>query len=470
MVFPRVTKSVRFCAAALASLAAGCAPRQAAIAPPVSSPPAFSTAGTEAAVDRWWQSFDDAALDAAVEQSLAGNLPLRATWFRLAQAEAAARRDGAGVYPTAGLSAGAGVVQTHKGNPATDGTSADLSLGAAASYEIDLWGRVGATADAAQLDARASAEDVRTAAITLSAQVATTWFRIAKQQGETAILRRQLQSNEEMLELVTLRFRQGQSKAEDVLRQRQIVEARRGEIARGEANRAVLENRFAVLLGQNPGTEIARPGEALPSLPALPSTGVPADLIQRRPDTRKAELEVLAADRRAAAALAERFPRVTISAGVTTSGEAVTDLFSNWVASLASNLALPLVDGGRRAAEVDRTRAATSASLNAYGAVVLTAVAEVEDALATEQRQQEYVNSLRQQLSLAAEVIERTRDNYLQGVTDYTRVLDAQQTYQALEITLLSAQLALIENRISLYRALSGGWDMTRPDTTAAPR
>ncbi|HQI75647.1 MAG TPA: TolC family protein, partial [Candidatus Latescibacteria bacterium] len=197
---------------------------------------------------------------------------------------------------------------------------------------------------------------------------------------------------------------------------------------------------------------------------------VPADLIRRRPDVRKAYFEVMAADRRTAAAIADRFPRITLSAGANTSAESVTDLFSNWLASLAANVAMPLVDGGRRKAEVERTRAATSASLTAYGQTVLDALAEVENAIATERRQQEYVTSLRQQLSLAAEVINRARDNYLQGVTEYTRVLEAQQTHQALEISYLGAQLALIENRIALYRALSGGWELTRPGPLTGSR
>jgi NodT family efflux transporter outer membrane factor (OMF) lipoprotein len=372
------------------------------------------------------------------------------------------------VYPNASLSSGAKVTQEHSGNAATDGRSTDLSLGVAASYEIDLWGRVRASRDAANLDARSMGEDVRTAAVTLSAQVATTWYGLVRQRGEIAILQRQLRSNEEMLELVMLRFHQGQSKAEDVLRQRQIVEARRGDIARAQANSSVLQHRLAILLGQNPSVEVAQPSTNLAALPPLPSTGVPAELIQRRPDTRRAYFDVLAADRRVAAAVADRFPRLSITAEAATSGGAVTDLFSNWLASLAGNLTMPLVDGGRRIAEVERARAATSASLSNYGQVVLNALGEVEDALITEQRQAEYVASLAQQLSLAGSVIERSRDNYLQGVTEYTRVLDAQQTHQALEITYLGARATQIENRIALYRALSGGWAMTHPETSSS--
>ncbi|HOS65762.1 MAG TPA: TolC family protein [Candidatus Latescibacteria bacterium] len=462
--------SVIACVVLPAALIAGCGPKPAGIAPPVAPPAEFSAAGMQEAADRWWQSFGDAALNEAVERSLADNLSLRGAWFRLAQAEAAARREGAGAYPNMSLSAGAELTRQHTGNVATNGTDTEFSLGAAASYEVDLWGRVRAASDASLLDARASAEDVRTAAVTLSAQVATTWFRISRQEAETAVLRRQLRSNEEMLELVTFRFQQGQSKAEDVLRQRQAVEARRGDIARGEANRTVLCNRLAVLLGQNPGTSAFRPTPDLPDLPPMPAAGVPADLIRRRPDVRKAYFEVMAADRRTAAAIADRFPRITLSAGANTSAESVTDLFSNWLASLAANVAMPLVDGGRRKAEVERTRAATSASLTAYGQTVLDALAEVENAIATERRQQEYVTSLRQQLSLAAEVINRARDNYLQGVTEYTRVLEAQQTHQALEISYLGAQLALIENRIALYRALSGGWELTRPGPSTGSR
>ena len=452
--------------AALVVQGVACSPKQPAVTPPVTTPSQFSASGSSQLSDRWWQDLEDTTLNMLVERALENNLTLRSAWDRLTQAEASARREGASLVPTLSVSASAAVSEQRTGNGATSGNggSTDLSLGLASSYELDLWGRVRASRDAAVFDARATGEDLRTAAITLSSQVATTWYRLVQQQGQIELLERQLRSNEEMLGLVMLRFRQGQTRAEDVLQQRQIVESRRGDIARARSSATVLQHQLAILLGHSPTDNVVEPSTHLVRLPPWPETGVPAELIQRRPDTRRAYYEVLAADRRVAAAVADRFPKISITAQANTPGEGVRGLFDSWLASLAGNLTMPLIDGGRRRAEVERTRAVVSASLHSYGQVVLNALTEVEDALAREQRQAEYIASLERQLELAAGVIERSKDNYMKGVTDYIRVLNAQQTYQTLESTYLDARGTQIETRIALYRALSGGWAMARPE------
>jgi len=453
--------SIRALLAALVLVGASCSPKQLTVAPPVTMPSQFSASGNSPLSDRWWQSLEDSTLNMLVERALENNLTFRTAWDRLAQAEAIARREKASLVPTLNLSASAEGTEQRAEN---GGGSMDFPLGLASSYELDLWGRIRASRDAVAFDARATGEDLRTAAITLSAQVATTWYRLVQQYGQIELLEHQLRSNEEVLELVTLRFRQGQTKAEDVLQQRQIVESRRGEIARARSSATVLHHQLAILLGQIPTANVVEPSTHLVRLPPLPATGVPAELLQRRPDTRRAYYEVLAADRRVAAAVAERFPKIGITAQASTSGGEVRSLFDNWLASLAGSLTMPLIDGGRRRAEVERTRAVVSASLHAYGQVVLNALTEVEDALAQEQRQAEYIASLERQLELAAGVIERSKDNYMKGITDYIRVLNAQQTYQELERTYLDARATQIETRIALYRALSGGWAMTRPE------
>lgn len=455
--------------ACLAAVASACQTIGTDTRPPVVLPAGFAATGTATLPDKWWRSFDDPVLDDLVEGALADNLSIRSAWDRLVQAEAAARKAGADLLPS--LDGEAGLSGTRKKAVNTAGrrvvsSASDLSLGLSSSYEADLWGGIASTRDAARLDAGASVEDLKTAAITLSSDVARTWYQLIEEYGQVDLLRRQLDTDEQVLEIVTLKFRRGQVTASDVLQQRQQVESKRGDLVVAEAQAKVLEHKLAILLGQPPnGLEIPKIN-ALVTLPELPATGLPADLVQRRPDLRRAYFTVLAADRRTAAAIADRFPSLTLTARVDTSGEYVRDLFTNWLGSLAAGVVAPLFDAGRRAAEVERTRAVTSAALNDYGTAVLEALGEVEDALIQEANQRRYLSSLESQMDLADQAFQRIRDTYISGASDYVEVLNALLISQTLERTYLQAQRALIEYRIDLCRALGGGWEMIRPDGT----
>ena len=226
---------------------------------------------------------------------------------------------------------------------------------------------------------------------------------------------------------------------------------------------------MSILVGIPPGQLQPPPVTDLIQLPSLPATGIPAALVQSRPDVRSAWYGVLSADQSTAVAVADRFPRLSFAAGISTGGEHADQLFDNWLASLAANLAAPLVDGGLRKAEVDRSRAVTEERLHAYGQTVLEALGEVEDALAREARQHEYLLSLKRQLALAQSVIDRVRDHYLNGAENYQRVLDALLTYQQLQRNYLNGQRVLIQYRIDLCRALGGGWQLLPEDREPSP-
>ncbi len=437
---------------------------------PIALPEKFSQAGSALLPAKWWLSFNDATLNDLIEQALASNLSLQVVWDRLAQAEATAKRAGAPRWPELDVTAGASRtgqrqrVETAGGETRETSYRTSLSLGLVASYELDLWSRVRSTREAAALDVQATREQLQAAAITLSAQVAAVWYGLVEQRGQVDLLRRQLKINEDVLELVTLRFRRGQVGAADVLRQRQLVESVRGNISMAEAQATVLGHQLSVLLGRSPGTLPAAPQTELVSLPTLPTTGVPSDLVQNRPDIYAAYFNVAAADRRVAAAVADRFPRIGLSAQASTSGPEWRDLFNNWLATLAANIVAPVFDAGSRRAEVERTRAVASERLHAYGQAVIEALAEVEDALVLEQRQRDLIASLDRQLALSALTAERIRDNYTKGGVDYLRVLDALLTQQSLQRTQLQARRVLIEYRINLCRALAGGWELQRPE------
>jgi len=225
----------------------------------------------------------------------------------------------------------------------------------------------------------------------------------------------------------------------------------------------VLEHLLAILTGRAPGGLALPARAALQAPPPLPSTGLPSALIQRRPDVRSAYIAVGAANSRLAVAIAEQYPRIDLSASLSTVATAPGDLFSRWLASLAGQIVGPLIDSGRRAAEVERNRAVVSERLNAYEDAVLTALGEVEDALARERRQRDKVASLERQVALADQVIERLRNRYTQGATDYIDVLTALASQQSAARQLLTARRALIGFRIELARALAGGWELSPP-------
>ncbi len=440
-------------AVALASLLAGCSVTPERDALPMPVPKTFSAVGGEQAVDdRWWRGFADPQLDSLIDKALADNFSLRAAWARLRQAEAVARRQSAPLWPT--LTAQAS--HTRQGKTRDDST-VTRQAGLFAAYEVDLWGRVRAGSEAAGFDADASNADLQTAVITLSAAVATTWYQLVEQRTQLTLIDSQIATNRQLLQLVEARFRIGQATASDVYRQRQLLAQTEGERAQAEMQRNTLAHQLAILIGETPGTAKLPEAAVLPALGPLPATGVPADLVRRRPDLQAAFLRLRAADARVAAAVADRYPTLDLAAAVTTPG-VTGGLFEGWIGKLAAELAVTLFDGGQRRAEVSRTRAVVDEAFNSYSQTLLEAIGEVEDALSDETGQHAYLASLDSQLAQSEAVVRLERRRYFQGDSDYLSVLDALRSRQSLERQQVAAQRQLVIKRIALVRALAGGW------------
>jgi NodT family efflux transporter outer membrane factor (OMF) lipoprotein len=421
---------------------------------PVAIPGSFSGQGNHQHLsDTLWDNLHDPALQSLLKTALGDNLNILAARERLAQAGAVARQAGAALSPTLDARTTSTESQT-RSNSRTSSTS-KLLLGLAASYEIDLWGRLEAKENAALLDVQASNQDLQTAALSLVAQVSTTWYQLAASYSQLELLQQQQEINTLGLNLVQLRFNAGQIGIADVLQQQQLIESKSGELAQQRATARLLEHQLAILTGIAPGMLELPIQPELITLSPLPATGLPLDLLNNRPDIKSDYFNLMAADRRVAAAVADKYPRLSISADLNTSGHA-SDLFENWFASLAANLVGPLLDGGSRQAEIDRTSAVAREKLYTYGQTILTAIGEVEDALAQESEQEKLITSLEVQLDLATRTVQTVRDRYKQGVEDYQRVLTALLSQQSLERNLLSARQQRISYRIALYRALGG--------------
>jgi len=425
-----------------------------AASPPVPIPNNYSQSGTEKRSGHWWLDLDDSALQSLIDQALSNNLSLLVVRERLLQAQALARQAGADLFPQ--LDAVGSARQDWTRRDGTSDSGSNLLLGFAADYELDLWGRLQSKEDAALLDAQATSEELQTAALSLAAQVANTWYQLASSYSQLELLTRQQEINSMGLEIIQLRFRAGQVGIADVLQQTELIESKNGEKAQQRANAGVLENQLAILVGVSPGLFTLPTDPTLIDLPALPAIGVPSDLLTNRPDIRSRYLNLLAADKRVAAAVADQFPRIGISADTNTSGSATRDLFDNWLASLAANIVGPIFDGGKRRAEVDRTSSVSQERLLSYGDSLIKAVGEVEDALVQENEQHLLIKSLKLQLDLATQSLLSIRDRYKQGAEDYQRVLTALLSQQGLQRSLVIAHRQLIGYRIDLYRALGG--------------
>jgi NodT family efflux transporter outer membrane factor (OMF) lipoprotein len=440
----------------------GCESKIKPVSAPVRLPEEFSETGSEALPETWWRAFKDEALNALIERALTDNFSLKTAWDRLAQAEAVAEKAGAALWPEANVSGSARRIREENGSEAF--YYHQYSLGISVSYEADLWGRIRSSRQAALLEVDASQEDILATAILLSARIASVWYQLSEAQAQIEVIRKQIDTNEKVLTIITTQFRKGQAGAADVLRQRQFLESSRGQLIRAQEQAELLYNELAVLLGTAPGTIGTQTEAKLIEVPALPAISVPAELIQRRPDVRSAYLAVQAADQRVASAIADQFPRLSLSAGAETSGMEARDLFDNWLVNMAGNLTQPIFDGNRRKAEIKRTKAVLSQTIHQYGEQILLSLQEVEDALTQERRQSEYLTNLTVQLATSRQVVDRTRESYLKGQLEYIRVLDALASFQSLERNHLTAKRQLIERRIDLCRALAGGWEMNRPE------
>jgi len=459
------------CAGALVLLAAGCAttPLNELARPRFEMPARFAQTGSADMRTDWWQAFDDPELDHLVNRALAHNFTLASAYARVEQARATLGSARADLFPSVDASFEQSATRRANGDSdfanttGNNGFSIDQDNGNwsdtrtfqfSAAYELDLWGRLRNARDAAAFEASASAADLQAAAITLASDIASNWYQLQELEARIALLRSQIQTNRDVLDLTTYAFTHGQAQAADVLRQRQAVESVRGQFEQTQASAAVVENALATLVGV-PANDFNAPEGELVDLPAIPNTGVPADVLMRRPDVRQQFYALVAADRRVAVAVADRYPQLSLSASLSTTTDSAA-LFSNWITQLAANITQPIFDAGSRAAEVDRTEAVVAEAVADYQQTLLEALQETEDALTNEYRQQRYLERLDEQLRLSRETVDNLRLRYLRGATDYLDVLDALLTRQDLQVEYLTARRQLLDYRINLYRALAG--------------
>ncbi len=439
-------------------LLTGCALAVAPRAPqPETLPATFSQQGEAPLPARWWEAFNDPQLSALITEALQENPSLQATRQRLRAAVAVARQSDADSALSLDASANGSVTRQQQSSRQSDSQS--LTLGLAASYEVDLWGGIEATQRAAHLDAEASAENLRTAAITLSAEVATAWYELISQRKRQQQLEHEIALEEESLTLLRQQVRRGFTPLATLRAQQLQLESLKSGLAERRALLTSSARQLAILLGRS--DIAALPTGDLPSLPPLPQTGLPAKSLKERPDLRAAWLQVLAADARVTASTSERFPRLSLGTTLQSGSDSVSALVDDWLARLVANLTLPLLDGGARRAAVEASAASRDAALHDYAAALLAAFAEIEEALQRERHGGESLLHLERQLPLARQSLEQAQSTYRHGAGTYSDLLDARLTVVRLEEEILLARQERLNQRITLCRALGGGWPLS---------
>lgn len=419
--------------------------------------PPLTESGTLVAPDRWWLEFRDPGLDREVNRGLGGNFDLATALARLRAAQALTRREASDLLPD---------LNGFLSDQNTFGPGPNLSRinwGWQAAYQVDLWGQIRARVDAESLRTEATRADYHTVALTLSAEISRTWYAIIEAYAQLELLAEQVETNKQGLAAVELRYREiGEGGSPNVLRQRQLVQSTLEQIVVVKASIEVLEHQLAVLTGQPPQVASYQTGNILPALPPLPFTGLPSELLNRRPDVRAAYLALAASDRDLAVAVTDQYPRLDLTSSLVNSAENPSTLFKDWFFSIGGQLLGPILDGGQRKAEISRREALMCQRFNEYRQTILIALQEVEDGLALEKYQIQRIQYLETQVELAGKAADQLLQYFITGEAAYLDVLSANQSQQRLQRSLLSARLDLILIRIGLYLAVAGGFD-TRP-------
>ncbi len=406
---------------------------------------------------RWWEIFGDRKLNSLMDEAFAGNLDLRIAYSRLEQARASARKEGAGKFPSLDLSGQTGRQSTPGLIRSSTGDTYGLS--GAARYEIDLWEKIASRKNAALLEVEASREDVESLYLTLSAQIADLYYLAVTQRAQIALTDRTIASFNDTLTRVTRRYHEGLVSALDVYQARQNLFAAKAGRPIFEETLAETEHELSILLGHYPGERVSGDLASLPSIPESFPAGIPSQVLEERPDVKAALMRVKASDERVAAAIADRFPSFDLTGNYGySSTSTVVGNISGILWNFLLNLAQPLVDGGRRKAEVKRTDAQFQEALSTYQKAVLTALKEVEDALSKNRTTEERIDHLKRQVDASGGSLRLSKDRYLQGLSDYLPVLTAQGSDFTARSNLLDAQRQLISDRITLARSLGGRW------------
>ena len=463
-------RNARFGFWVLFAMMVGCASAPRVQQSPIQSPQNWQTkADTATPADTlWWATFDDSLLHSVVAQALVYNRDLHAAAARLNAARAQAKMAGAPLFPQLNASLSRTErKQNFIGFPipgqaedeVLSNTSTTYGVSVNATWEIDLWGRLGAGVAVALANYQATQATYRGARMSLAAQTTKAWFAAIEAKRQRELARATYEDNRTSHEQVRARYERGVRPSLDARQSQSNLASSQDRLHQREQLFDLSIRQLEVLLGQYPAGTFAI-ADDLPPVPHPVPAGLPADLIARRPDLIAAERRFAASQANHKAARRARYPRISLTASGGTSTDALGELlngdFGVW--SLIGNLTQPLFQGGRIKGNIDLTRAREHEAAALFAQAVLQAYREVENALSAEA----YLAKREAALTTAAEQAREARrlaeDRYYRGLSDLLTMLQTRSTAYQTESQLLAVRRQRLNARIDLHLALGGGF------------
>ncbi|GGC10662.1 RND transporter [Oxalicibacterium flavum] len=459
-------------ALALATVLAlsACAGHIEATRPDVALPQTWMEASSgNAALQRdWWRGFQSEELSALIEDAQATNPTLLIAAERVTQAEITARSAGASLFPLLTVSADTGTGRVKSGTATVGGWAKSESSGASlqVNYEVDVWGRVAATAASANASLDATRFDLETARTTLTTGVANAYFQTLALRTRLKIAEQNLAIAEKLFAIVEARYRYGSASALDVSRQRSTVLAQRATILPLQTQERQTVTALAILLGRPPQSlQVAAQGIEGLAVPEV-APNLPSTLITRRPDIASAEATLYAADANVAAARAALLPTISLSGAAGASSSALLNLGSpTYSIGIAASIVQTLFDGNRLRLQVESSESSRRQLVESYRSTIYTALKEVEDALGNTTRNREQERSQTEIRAEAQRALRLSELRYREGADDLNSLLDAQRTLFSAEDSLAQQRLSRLTGTTDLFKALGGGWE--RPPASA---
>jgi multidrug efflux system outer membrane protein len=422
---------------------------------------AGKTEAASLADQKWWELFQDQQLQQLIKTALEQNYDVRIAAARILEAQAQLGITRANQFPQANAGAASNVVRV-PAQPAlpvaTNGSATQLSVSAA--WELDFWGKFRRATEAARANLLASEWAKQQVISTLVSNVATAYFQLRELDLELAISQETLASRRDSLKLTQLLADHGSTSLLDVRQAEQLVYTAGEQIPDLERRIQQQENLISTLIGKNPG-EVAR-GLKLTEQPHLPQVpaGLPSALLERRPDVRQAEEQLVAFNAQIGVAKAAYFPQITLTGDAGYQSPALSSLFTSPTGffSFGGSLVQPLFAGGRIRSGVKLAEAQRDEAVLTYKKTIQLAFQDVADSLIAYEKDQEF-RQQQQLLTNAAEGAAHLSDvRYKGGATSYLEVLTNQTNYFSAQLNLAQSQLNELNALVQLYRSLGGGW------------
>ena len=410
---------------------------------------------------RWWAVFGDATLSSLIERAYAGNLSIAQAQARIRQARAASDVAASGLFPTVDASASASRSRTRGAAGGVTGNF--FRAGFDATWEIDVFGGIRRGVEAADARALSAYYDRESLLVSLGGEVATIYFTLRGAQRQLAIATRNVEAQRRTLDLTQQRLDAGFVSALDVANARANSTQTESQIPTFDAQVRTSVYALSVLLGLEPSALLDElsPETPPPGLPADVPVGLPSDLLLRRPDLRKAQADLHAATAAVGVAIADQYPRFSLTGSFGVQGNRSSALVSIadrfW--SIGPAVSLPLFTGGRIEGNIEQARAQAEQAVLAYRQSVLTALQDVETALATFTREQQRRGALADAAEANRQAVDLSLQLYGAGRTDFLNVLSAQRQLYATEALLTQSETTIGVNLVALFKALGGGWD-----------